>query len=61
MTQTAELTQVATRIDDDQLRRLDEVCDARKRSRSFVLAEALDRLLEAATADRQPVETGKAA
>lgn len=51
MAQTAELTQISTRIDDEQLRRLDKVCDAEKRSRSFVLAEALENHL----ADREPV------
>ena len=50
MAETAELTQISTRVDDDVLRRLDEICDSEKRSRSFVLAEALEKCL----ADRQP-------
>jgi len=37
--------QIATRVDGDLLRRLDEFCDVQKRSRSFVLSEALERFL----------------
>lgn len=40
------LTPVQTRLDDETLRRLDEVCEARKRSRSFILGEALEQLLD---------------
>lgn len=40
------LTQIATRVDEETLRALDELCKAEKRSRSFILGEALQDLLE---------------
>lgn len=46
---TAELVQVATRVDEGTLRRLDALCESEKRSRSFVLLEALEERLERET------------
>lgn len=42
---TTEPTQVATRVDADLLRRLDERCEREKRPRAFVLGEALEKHL----------------
>jgi predicted transcriptional regulator len=42
---TTEQTQVATRIDGDLLRRLDERCQQERRPRAFVLSEALEKHL----------------
>jgi predicted transcriptional regulator len=58
MATTVELTQISTRVEDELLKRLDERCDTEKRSRSFVLYEALEKHLDA---DRQPVPTGEPA
>lgn len=61
MGQTAEAThQITTRVDEEMLRRIDERCEADKRSRSFVLYEAIERLLDAESS-REPASTGKAA
>jgi predicted transcriptional regulator len=43
---TADLVQVATRVDEETLRRLDALCESEKRSRSFVLLEALELRLD---------------
>lgn len=58
MATTVELTQISTRVEDELLKRLDDRCDTEKRSRSFVLYEALERHL---AEDREPVPTGEAA
>ena len=57
MSQTVELTQISTRVDGEQLRRLDEKCAAERRSRSFVLGEALQKHLadDEATRSDSPV------
>jgi predicted transcriptional regulator len=42
----AELTQITTRVDVPTLQRLDALCESEKRSRSFVLLEALEQRLD---------------
>jgi predicted transcriptional regulator len=53
MAQTADLTQISTRVDDDILRRLDERCEQERRSRSFVLGEALQRHLQIRESEKE--------
>lgn len=51
-TNAALKIQIATRVDEETVRRLDALCEQLKRPRSFVLEEALERRL--AEADREP-------
>lgn len=55
-------TQIATRVDDETLQRIEDRCKLEKRSRAQVLELALDRFLaEPSQAGRIPAGTGEAA